>query len=73
MGIYRLQGGVFVPSNNGLESRTSVFAITAKDDIFKNEATKRYVYIATDKGIYRSEDLGQNWALVKEGDYRAIY
>ena len=73
MGIYRLQGGSFVPSNNGLETRTTVYAITGKDDIFMNEATKRYVYIATNKGIYRSEDLGQNWARVKEGDYRAIY
>lgn len=74
MGIYRLdQNGQFVPTNNGLEMNTSVYAITAKDDIYKNNTTKRYVYIATDKGVYRSEDLGQNWYRVKEGDYRAIY
>lgn len=73
MGVYRLQNGVFVPSNNGLENYTTVFAIAGKDDIYKNDATKRYVYIATDKGLYRSEDLGQNWTLVKEGFFKALY
>lgn len=73
MGIYRLQGGSFIPSNNGLETNTVVYAIVGKEDIYKNEVVKRYVYIATNKGLYRSEDLGQNWALVKPGSYVAVY
>ncbi len=72
-GVYRLDNGQFVPSNNGLETYTTVYAILGKDDIYKNNATKRYVYMATNKGLYRSEDLGQNWVLVKEGSYVALY
>jgi hypothetical protein len=73
MGIYRLENGVFKASNNGLETHTTVYSIAGKEDIYKNGFQKRYIYIATDKGLYRSEDLGFSWALVLEGDYGAVY
>jgi hypothetical protein len=72
-GIYRLVGTQFVPSNNGLQPFTSVYGITGKQDVYKNGVIKRYVYITTNYGLYRSEDLGQNWVLVKPGDDRAIW
>jgi hypothetical protein len=73
MGIYRLEGNAFVPANNGLETKTTVFGIIGKENIFKNEVSKKYVYIATDKGIYRSEDMGHNWTMVLEGRFVSIY
>jgi hypothetical protein len=72
-GIFRLVGDTFQPSNNGLEPFTSVYGITGKQDTYKNGIIKRYVYIATNRGLYRSEDLGQNWVLMKPGDMRAIW
>ena len=73
MGVYRLENNKFVPSNNGLETNTSVYGIVGKDDIYKNEVKKEYIYIATDKGLYRSEDLGYSWARVLEGNFRTVY
>ena len=73
MGVYKLKNGTLAPANNGLEENTSVFAIIGKEDIYKNDATRRYIYIATDKGLYRSNDLGENWHIVQPGDYRALY
>lgn len=72
-GVYRLQSGQFVPSNNGLENSTTVYGIVGKDNVYKNGARRRYIYLATNKGIYRSEDLGQNWIQVKPGNYVAVY
>jgi ligand-binding sensor domain-containing protein len=74
-GIYRLDPttGKFLPSNNGLESVTSVYGITGKQDTYKNGIIKRYVYITTNRGLYRSQDLGQNWEQVYPGDLRAIW
>lgn len=72
-GIYRLVGNNFVPSNNGLEPFTSVYGITGKQDTYKSGVIKRYVYITTSRGLYRSEDLGQNWISMKPGDLRAIW
>lgn len=73
MGVWRLEGTNFVASNAGLDNYTVVRAIVGKDDIYKNGAVKRYVYMATNKGLYRSEDLGRNWIRVKDGDYTTIY
>jgi hypothetical protein len=72
-GVWRLVGNQFVQSNNGLKPNTSVYGITGKQDIYKNGVIKRYAYIATNNGLYRSEDLGQNWVLVYPGDIRTIW
>lgn len=72
-GIFRLNGNTFVPSNNGLAPFTKVYGIVGKQDMYKNDKIIQYVYIATNNGLFRSEDLGQNWTLVRAGDFRAIY
>lgn len=73
MGVYRLQSGQFVPSNNGMPINATVYGIVGKNNIYKNGANKQFIYIATDQGLYRSEDLGQNWVMVKPGSYRSVY
>ena len=72
-GIFRLVGNSFVPSNNGLVPFTTVYGIVGKQDTYKNNVVRQFVYIATNKGIFRSEDLGQNWTLVRPGDFRTLY
>lgn len=72
-GIYRLQGNQFVPSNFGLDDHTSVYSIIGKNDVYKNGINTKYVYIATDKGLYRSADLGQNWVQVLPGSFVTVY
>jgi hypothetical protein len=73
-GIFSVTNGTqFKPVNNGLTSGANVRNITAKDDIYKNEQVVQYIYAATDKGIFRSIDLGQNWIMVKPGNYVLIY
>jgi hypothetical protein len=71
--VYRLSGTTFVASNSGLHPNPTVYAIVAKENYYKNNVTKQFFYIATDKGIYRSEDLAKSWIKVKEGDYRLLY
>lgn len=73
MGIYRLEGSVFVPANNGLETGTTVYGFAGKDDIFKNETRRAFIYAATNKGLYRSQDGGLNWVRVKTGKFTSIY
>lgn len=75
-GIYRLQAGTsFVPANEGLAEYTVVNSIAFKENIYKNSktTTARYIYIATNKGLYRSQDLGLNWVRVQEGNYINVY
>ncbi len=74
-GIMRLPLGstTFQAANNGLDNNTSVHSIAAKANSFKNNAKKQFVYIATNTGVYRSEDNGENWIKVKAGNYAAAY
>lgn len=73
MGVYRLEGNNFVTANNGLETNTTVYAMVGKDDIYKNETKRAFIYMATNKGLYRSEDGGQNWTIYKVGSFVALY
>lgn len=65
-GVYRLESSIMVPSNNGLDIGTSVYGFTAKEDIYKNGTHKQYVYLVSNTGLYRSEDLGKNWIKMLE-------
>lgn len=71
-GVYRLATTNFVQSNTGMAQNTSVYSIVSKDNVYKNGVSKKYVYAATNTGIYYSQDLGLNWVKVKDGDYRLV-
>jgi hypothetical protein len=72
-GLYRLEGGTMVPANEGLESNLIVRGIKGKLERYKNNSEKRVVYITTNKGVYRSLDIGRNWTKIKEGNFINVY
>lgn len=71
-GIYKYGNTTFAPSNSGIDPNTSVYGIVGKQNIYKNDITRDYIFIATNTGIYRSEDKAVTWIKVKTGDYRTI-
>lgn len=77
MGVYRADNGAFVSATVGLEKNTTVYSMAVKKNVYKNDVTRSYVFIATNKGIYRSEDNGQTWDKMTsgqlDGNYRAAY
>ncbi len=73
LGVYRLQGTTFVPSNAGLETYTTVRGLSAAYNKFKNGAVRQYVYAATATGLYRSDDGGVNWDLAQAGNFVTAY
>lgn len=66
MGVFRLEGGLMIPSNNGLDDYTSVYSFAAKKDFYKTGLERKYVYATTSTGLYRSEDNGKNWIKMLE-------
>lgn len=73
MGVYVAEGTTFKQSSGGMDANTSVYSIVAKDNYYKNELTKKFIYAATNTGIYRSEDLAKSWVKVKEGSFNLLY
>lgn len=74
-GLYKLNinTDVFEPVTNGLPGNLIIRSITAKQNIYKNDARRQYIFLATNKGIYQSADLGVNWTLTIPGNFVAIY
>lgn len=63
----------FQQNNSGLGKNLIVRSITAKENIYKNTTKKRYIYLATNQGIYQSSDDGINWIMTIPGNYVSIY
>ncbi|MCB0698063.1 MAG: hypothetical protein KDC07_11905 [Chitinophagaceae bacterium] len=61
-GIWRFSAqGAWESASVGLKEGAEVYAISYKNNTFKNEKTGEYVFVGTNRGLYRSDDLGQNW------------
>lgn len=74
---YGTKDNGFVRAIHGLEIGTKIYSMTAKYNVYKNGNRLNFLYVATSKGIYRSDDSGYNWDKVTfneyDTDYRAIY
>lgn len=73
VGVYRVENGDFRSSTTGLETNTTVYSMAVKSNTYKNNVTRTYVFIATNKGVYRSEDNGYTWDKMTFGEFDGVY
>ncbi len=71
--IYNTNTHVWQQNNSGLASNLVVRNIAFKQNIFKNGTIQKYIYLATNKGIFQSTDGGVNWIMTIAGNYTAVY
>lgn len=71
--ILNVHTNMWEPNNQGLGSFVTVRNIAAKKNIYKNGTEKKFIYLATDQGIYESADGGRNWTRTIPGNYVAVY
>jgi hypothetical protein len=74
-GLFSLNANThtFQADNHGLPNNCVVFNIAQKENFYKNGTTQKLVYLASNKGLYVSHDLGFNWTLVVKGNYTCVY
>jgi hypothetical protein len=74
-GLYVLNTntGVWQQSNHGLATDLIIRNIAFKQNFYKDADIKKYIFLATNKGIYMSSDLGENWTMTIAGNYVTIY
>ena len=74
-GLYLLNNNTntFYANNNGLGTNTVVRNIAFKSITYKNGNTAKYIYLATNQGIYISSDEGNNFTLAFAGNYTTVY
>jgi len=71
--VYNVNTGRWQQNNSGLASNLVVRNIAFKQNIFKNGNVQKYIYLATNKGIFQSTDGGINWIQTIKGNYTDIY
>jgi hypothetical protein len=74
-GLYILNTntGVWQQCNNGLGSNLIVRNIAFHKNVYKDASVKKYIFLATNQGIYTSTDNGLNWTLTLPGNFVNIY
>lgn len=60
-------------TNTGLGKNLVVRNIAFKENIYKNGQHVKFIYLATNQGIYQSNDGGNHWTCTIPGNYVAIY
>lgn len=67
MGVFQTENGSFVDASGGLLKHAASYSFTQKDNFYKNNVVKHYIYLGTSVGIYRSENYGRTWYVVTNG------
>jgi hypothetical protein len=70
--ILNVQTDQWEPNNKGLASNLTVRSIAAKQNVYKNGTVRKFIYLATNKGIYESSDGGRNWTMTIGGNYVSV-
>lgn len=73
-GLYMLNvhTGMWEQSNSGLGTNVTVRNIVGKENIYKNGTVRKFIYLATDQGIYESSDNGRNWTKTIPGNFVGV-
>lgn len=75
LGIYHVGNGAirFQNASGGLKEKIQVYSLAAKDNRYKNDVLKRYIYAGSSNGLYRSENEGKTWYLITSGAWSRKY
>ncbi len=65
--------GTWQQNNHGLATNLVVRGIAFKKNVYKDATEKKYIFLATNKGIYMSSDMGSNWTMTIPGNFVSIY
>jgi hypothetical protein len=74
VGLYRYNkaSNKFLLSNGGLPQNIRCFDIVSKRNEYVSGETKDYIYLATNLGLYMSDDDGKNWVLKQPNAWGAL-
>jgi hypothetical protein len=62
-----------VQTHNGLGTNIVIRNIAFKENVYKNGKHEKFIYLATNQGIYQSTDGGNNWVKTFPGNFVAVY
>jgi hypothetical protein len=75
IGLYRWDYGNNILVREGLDlpKNIRIYDMVSKRNVYRTGLSKIYYYLATDQGLYKSDNDGNNWTMIKSGEYSALY
>jgi hypothetical protein len=70
---YNVNTATWEQNNNGVTKNLIVRNIAFKENIYKNNIVKKFIYLATNQGIFQSTDGGINWVMTVPGNFVCVY
>jgi hypothetical protein len=71
-GVYKLDGAVFTKVALDIDWRSKVGFIEGKTVTYRNGFKRNYLFAATDRGLYYSENDGDNWRVINSGSFSTL-
>jgi len=71
--ILNVNTNTWQANNSGLAKNLVVRSLVGKEMYYKNGKIQKYIFLATNVGIYQSTDGGSTWTLTIPGNFTAIY
>ena len=73
-GMYRLDGTnfYFTTTGAGIPWSARVSYVEGKRIIYRTDVVRKYLFAATDLGLYISETGGTDWRLLHNGSYSTL-
>ncbi len=71
-GLFKLSGTAFVPTGSGIPTYAKVSYVVSKQKVYRTNEIKKYLFCATNMGLYESQTNGQDWSLVRTGNFSTL-
>jgi hypothetical protein len=72
-GLYRLKGNIWEPVGAGIPWNAKVSFVEGKRIVYRTGVVRYYLFCATNVGLYVSEIGGNDWRLLREGNYSTLH
>jgi hypothetical protein len=71
-GLYRLEGTNFVQQSGGLPYQARIWDIAIKTNVYRSGASSSTFYLATNMGLYKSENDAKDWVKIRDESFTAL-
>lgn len=71
-GLFKLNGTAFVATGSGIPTYAKVSYVVSRQKVYRTNEIKKYIFCATNMGLFESQTNGQDWSLVRTGNFSTL-
>ncbi len=72
LGLYKLNANNFDKVTTDLPNNIIIYDMCCKRNLYRTGVSKYYYFLASNFGLYKSDNNGLNWVKIRDGHYTAL-